>query len=302
MKRQTRPFTVEIKQKRSYQNRGRSIWSDVDLSAAMAESTRELKEMELPNRRLVDSNVVALDAEHMHKPRAEHFMAGPLEAESVETAIEPAAKAETPQTKKKAPRSRKAKAGPKPPARKNGANTASQAEEAPGAAAPIGRKVHSEKERTQKLDQKSISGGATLKSAVKQAGISEQTYYHSKNAAAPSSDGDDLKDLVALEEENKRLKSLLAQGERGTEEEAGAAIKLQQPAESQIGAGASSSPTRHLRSAVAAPRGARRALGCRNTAPRFAEHSFYQSDAAHAEVFHLEVILEPMAGTLAPDA
>ncbi|WP_287346125.1 transposase [Mesorhizobium sp.] len=213
MRRQTRPFTVEIKQRRSYQKRGPSIWGDVDLSAAMAESTREIKEMELPNRRLIDSNIVALDAEHMRKPQAEHFVAEPLEGKSVETATEPAAKVETPETKKRAPRSRKAKAEARRPARKDGGNTASQAEEAPAAAAPTGRKVHSEKERTQKLAQiaQSVSGGATLKSAVKQVGISEQTYYHWKKAAAPSSDGDDLKDLVALEEENKRLKSLLAE-------------------------------------------------------------------------------------------
>ncbi|GLS36345.1 hypothetical protein GCM10010869_19340 [Mesorhizobium tianshanense] len=213
MKRQTRPFTVEIKQKRSYQKRGRSIWSDVDLSAAMAETTRELKKMELPNRRLIDSNVIALDAEHMHKPRAEHLMANPLDAESVETATKPTAKVETPETKKKVPRSRKAKAEPRPPARKNGANTVSQAEAAPAAAVRTGRKIYSEKERAQMLAQieKSISGGATHKSAVKQAGISEQTYYHWKKAAAPASDGDDLKDLVALEDENKRLKSLLAE-------------------------------------------------------------------------------------------
>lgn len=213
MKRQTRPFTVEIKQKRSYHKRGRSIWSDVDLSAAMAETTRELKEIELPNRPLVDSNVVALDAEHMHRPRAEHLMANPLDTESVETATEPAAKVETAESKRKAPRSRKAKAAPRPPARKNVANTASQAEEAPAAAVRTRRKIYSERERAQKLAQieKSINGAATLKSAVKQAGISEQTYYHWKKAAAPSSDGDDLKDLVALEEENKRLKRLLAE-------------------------------------------------------------------------------------------
>lgn len=210
MRRQTRPFTVEIRHKRSPQIRSRSIWSDVDLSAAMADTTRQLKEMELPNRPLIDSGVVALDAEHMHKPRAEHLMANPLDAESVKTATEPAAKVETPE-KKKAPRSRKAKAEPRPPARKNAANTASEAEEAPAAA--VRRKIYSEKERAQMLAQieKSISGGATHKSAVKQAGISEQTYYQWKKAAAPASDGDNLKDLVALEEENKRLKSLLAE-------------------------------------------------------------------------------------------
>lgn len=212
MRRQTRPFTVEIKQKRSYQKLGRSIWSDVDLCAAMAETTREVKEMEQPNRRLIDSNVVALDAEHMHKPRAEHLMANPLDDESVRTATEPAAKVETPE-KKKAPRSRNVKAEPRPPARKNGANMASQAAEVSAAAVRTGRKIYSEKERDHKLAQieNSISGGATHKSAVKQAGISEQTYYHWKKAAAPASDGDDLKDLVALEEENKRLKSLLAE-------------------------------------------------------------------------------------------
>ncbi|EHK57115.1 transcriptional regulator [Mesorhizobium alhagi CCNWXJ12-2] len=46
---------------------------------------------------------------------------------------------------------------------------------------------------------------------VRQAGIAEQTYYHWRKAATPVSDSDDLKDLVALEDENKRLKSLLAE-------------------------------------------------------------------------------------------
>ncbi|WP_245467241.1 MULTISPECIES: transposase [unclassified Mesorhizobium] len=211
MRRQTRPFTVEIRQKRSSQKRGRSIWSDVDLSAAMAETTRELEEMEFPNRRLVDSSAVALDAEPMPKPRAEHLMANPLDAESVITATEPAAKGETP-GKKVAARLRKAKAESRQPAGKNAANTAPQAEEAPAVAVRT-RKIYSAKERPQMLAQieKSISGGATHKAAVKQAGISEQTYYQWKKAAQPASDGDNLKDLVALEEENKRLKSLLAE-------------------------------------------------------------------------------------------
>ncbi|BCH27171.1 hypothetical protein MesoLjLc_70530 [Mesorhizobium sp. L-8-10] len=211
MRRQTRPFTVEVKQKRNYQKRGHSIWSDVDLSAAIADTTRELKDMDLPNRRLIDSNVIALDAEHAHKPRAEYLMANPLEAESVEAATEHAPKGRTPETKKKTQPSRKAKTDP---GRKNGANAASPAEAtATAAAVRNARKVYSGKERAQMLAQveTSISGGTTLKSAVKQAGISEQTYYHWKKAAAPRSDGDDLKDLVALEKENKRLKSLLAE-------------------------------------------------------------------------------------------
>ncbi|WP_287104223.1 transposase [Mesorhizobium sp.] len=209
MRRQTRPFTVEIKQKRSSQRSTRSIWGDVDLSAAMAETTRELKEMELPNRHLVDSNVVALDAAHAHEPRAEHLMA----AESEETATEPAVSVVTPDAKRKTQRSRKAKAEPRARARKNGPDTGSSTGEAPAAAVRTGRKVYSEKERAQKLDliASSISGGATLKSAVKQAGISEQTYYHWKKAAAPSATSDELTDLLALENENKRLKSLLAE-------------------------------------------------------------------------------------------
>ncbi|WP_245442633.1 transposase, partial [Mesorhizobium hawassense] len=82
--------------------------------------------------------------------------------------------------------------------------------------APVrpGRKIYSEQERAQKLAQieKSVNGGATLKSAVKQAGTSEQTYYQwKKKARLPATAGDDLKDLVALEEENKRLKNMLAE-------------------------------------------------------------------------------------------
>jgi len=213
MRRQTRPFIVEVKQKRGHQKRGRSIWGDFDLSTAVSDTTREFEEMELPNRHLVDSNVVPLDAEHLHKPRAEQLMPNPEQAESVEIATEPASKAEAPETKKKAPRSRKAEAELRPPARKNGAKPVSQSGEAPAAAVRTGRKVYSEMERTQKLAQieKSISGGASIRSAVKQAGISEQTYYQRKKAAAPASASDDLKDLLALEEENKRLKSLLAE-------------------------------------------------------------------------------------------
>ena len=43
MKRQARPFTVEVKRKRGVQERGRSIWGGIDLSAVateMAQSAR----------------------------------------------------------------------------------------------------------------------------------------------------------------------------------------------------------------------------------------------------------------------
>ena len=66
---------------------------------------------------------------------------------------------------------------------------------------------------------KRVEGGkATVKDALKEAGISEQTYYNWKrNAdqasvpdAAPAVQGDELKDLVALEAENLRLRKELA--------------------------------------------------------------------------------------------
>ncbi|PDT46675.1 transcriptional regulator [Sinorhizobium fredii] len=60
------------------------------------------------------------------------------------------------------------------------------------------------------------AGKTTLKDALKQVGITEQTYYNWKKAAEPVSKtepvskSDDLKDLVELEEENKRLRKVLA--------------------------------------------------------------------------------------------
>ena len=74
------------------------------------------------------------------------------------------------------------------------------------------RKIYSEQERAQKLgDIENQTGlGSSLKDAVKKAGISEQTYYQWKKAAAQVPQGDELKDLVKLEEENARLKQLLA--------------------------------------------------------------------------------------------
>ncbi|MBS3651917.1 transposase [Pseudaminobacter sp. 19-2017] len=135
-------------------------------------------------------------------------MPDPEQAES-EVAAEQPAKAETPEAMKKA----RAQAPPSGSARRKGTRRKSQGEEVPVGGASTGRKLHSEKERAQKISQieESISGGTTLKDASKQAGISAQTYYHWKKAAAPASSSDDLKDLIALEEENKRLKSLLAE-------------------------------------------------------------------------------------------
>ncbi|WP_026622769.1 putative transposase (plasmid) [Ensifer sp. WSM1721] len=81
---------------------------------------------------------------------------------------------------------------------------------------------YSDTERAEKLSQIEVraSAGETLKAAIKEAGISEQTYYQWKRAAgaaeepvakAEASAGvDTLADLVALEEENMRLRTKLA--------------------------------------------------------------------------------------------
>ncbi|CAM5570245.1 chemotaxis protein histidine kinase CheA [Aquamicrobium terrae] len=136
-------------------------------------------------------------------------MADPEEAESAQAAPEVPANTEAPEARKKAPRPRKAKAQPRQAGRKAAAKPAAEAP----AVVRSGRRAYSEKERAQKLAQieKAIGHGENMKNAVKQAGISEQTYYHWKRAAAAAPQGGDLKDLLALEEENKRLKGLLAE-------------------------------------------------------------------------------------------
>jgi len=62
-------------------------------------------------------------------------------------------------------------------------------------------------------------GISTLKDAVKSAGISEQTYYNWKRTTNPIEQtdskpvraGDELADLVQLEQENLRLRKVLAE-------------------------------------------------------------------------------------------
>ncbi|MER9548433.1 transposase [Mesorhizobium sp. M0322] len=210
MRRQPRPFIVEVKQRRAYQKRDNSLWGDMDLSAAFAETTRQLEEMDTSNRQFVDSNIVTFNAERLDQAKVEHHMTETEHTEPLNAATKGAAKIEAPGTKKKGRPQRNTKADLMS-ARKDGAS--SEANKSVGAVR-LGRKMYSEEERAQKLRQieKLLSGGATLKSAVKQAGTSEQTYYQwKKKAAVAAPASDDLKDLLALEEENKRLKSLLAE-------------------------------------------------------------------------------------------
>ncbi|MBP1885010.1 transposase [Sinorhizobium mexicanum] len=84
---------------------------------------------------------------------------------------------------------------------------------------------YSEQEKSEKLkliEARVAEGKSTLKDAIKSAGISEQTYYHWKGATKPVElkdtkgtkpvpAGDELADLVQLEEENQRLRKLLAE-------------------------------------------------------------------------------------------
>ncbi|MDX0500718.1 transposase [Sinorhizobium medicae] len=87
---------------------------------------------------------------------------------------------------------------------------------------------YSEQERNDKLKliETQVSEGNTLKNAIQSVGISEQTYYHWKGAARisaqkdvkttkPLPPGDELADLVELEEENQKLRRRLAEKLRG---------------------------------------------------------------------------------------
>ncbi|WP_245468642.1 MULTISPECIES: transposase [unclassified Mesorhizobium] len=211
MRRQTRPFILEVKRKRGISKQARSIWGDLDISAAIAETKSLAEAAEQPNCQTIDFTVSSSDPEYLFNPQAEIIMPDTNAAETSSPSDLPS-KVVTPKGKRKVTQSRKSKPAKSLSAHTNGAETQARTSDA---AAPIrnGRKIYSAKERAEKLSemQKSMDRGGTLKLAAKQAGISEQTYYHWKRASAPEARGDDLKDLLALEDENKRLKALLAQ-------------------------------------------------------------------------------------------
>ncbi|WP_315928730.1 transposase [Mesorhizobium sp. SP-1A] len=107
---------------------------------------------------------------------------------------------------------------PKPPKRAKSAETAQPtvARGAQARKAGSARRNYSEDERAQKLGaiEKLLAGGrSTVKDAVHKAGITEQTYYQWKKNARSGGSGqkDDLKELVRLEQENIRLRKLLAE-------------------------------------------------------------------------------------------
>lgn len=83
------------------------------------------------------------------------------------------------------------------------------------------RKSYSEQEKAGKLEliETQVTAGSPLKDAIKKVGISEQTYYNWKRTGTPVvrrnekpvPPGDELADLVQLENENQRLRKLLAE-------------------------------------------------------------------------------------------
>lgn len=213
MKRQARPFIVEVKhKKRGNLKRGHSIWGDLDLSTAVAEPEKMLEENMVPKHQVVDSDEPPIDAEDGNRPRAEYLMADPKETESVQIPSEVTAAVEAPEAKKKVQRTKAAKAQPERSSRK-AASKSAPAEVASSATVRKARKIYSKEERGRLLSQieKAIGRGESIKNATGRAGISEQTYYQWKKAAPPASESGGLKDLVALEEENTRLKGLLAE-------------------------------------------------------------------------------------------
>lgn len=141
-------------------------------------------------------------------------MADLKEIDPTQAPAETPAKEQTPEVKEKAPKPRK-KTGQQRGALRPGAKSATQASSSKAVTSPTARtarKIYSEKERAQKLGEieKQIGRGESIKAAVQKAGISEQTYYQWKKAAGQTTQSDGLKDLVKLEEENARLKKLLA--------------------------------------------------------------------------------------------
>ncbi|WEJ08678.1 transposase [Sinorhizobium prairiense] len=116
----------------------------------------------------------------------------------------------------KAPTGKKQKS---PKSQKTAAEPVRAQSKAPAAKA----RRYGEQEKTEKLkliETQVTAGKSTLKDAIKSAGISEQTYYQWKRTAKPAEQkpekavlaGDDeLADFVRLEEENERLRKLLAE-------------------------------------------------------------------------------------------
>jgi putative transposase len=142
-------------------------------------------------------------------------MADLKETESNQVSAEVPVKEQTPDVREKVAKPKKRTGKQGGAVRARAARSAPQASSSKAVTSPTARtarKIYSEKERAQKLGEieKQIGRGESIKAAVQKAGISEQTYYQWKKAAGQTTQSDGLKDLVKLEEENARLKKLLA--------------------------------------------------------------------------------------------
>ena len=140
-------------------------------------------------------------------------MSYPQEADTLQTTTEEPIGGEAPPAKK-ASRGKAAKVPGKRSARSKAAiEVLADAQVSKLSTKSSGRRTYSPNERAKKLAdiETAIVRGDSVKAAAKQAGISEQTYYQWKKAAEPLTQSDGLKDLLALEEENRRLKNLLAE-------------------------------------------------------------------------------------------
>lgn len=211
MRRQARPF-VEVKHKRA-PSKKQSIWGNLNIAAA-AETMHDLEQDELASGFLIDSDAASIDVAGDDSPPVEHIMPDPQETEITEARAEAPAAIATPEPKKKASRQKKTKAAPKPRIAKHEAvKPVSRAADPEPASARGRRKTYSQNERAEILAkiEKSVGRGGSIKAAVAVVGVSEQTYYQWKKAAEIAAPTDDLKDLLALEEENKRLKRQLAE-------------------------------------------------------------------------------------------
>ncbi|APO76954.1 transcriptional regulator SyrB protein (plasmid) [Rhizobium etli 8C-3] len=137
-----------------------------------------------------------------------------------ENNIGPVAAVETTDAEAKTPAVKKQRS---PQRQKTAAEPARAASEVAAAKSPAAKpRTYSEQEKAGKLkliETEITKGKSTLKDAIKTAGISEQTYYNWKRTATPAVQknekaapaGDELADLVQLEEENEKLRKRLAE-------------------------------------------------------------------------------------------
>lgn len=136
------------------------------------------------------------------------LMADESNTGSIAAAVAPHADVKAPAAKKKrSPRRQKAVAEPR------------RAVSETPAAKPRRYSEQQRKEKLKLIETQVTEGKVTLKDAIKSAGISEQTYYQWKRTVKPVEQkaekrlptGEELADLVRLEEENQRLRKLLAE-------------------------------------------------------------------------------------------